>query len=415
MPTPNDDDDDDDNAGFYDEHVRGYEPARPVPEPARDDGSDSVDPRNPVVNIIRLPDAFVERYLWDLPREYPTSLAGGSDDERSHPDHPAADDDDDADGDGDEDERETGARDVREKCRLDDEGFRSVAHRGAHRGAHRRDRTRGEVFARACAALSLLCEAVGIGVPAAVKVKIRQRSRQFSGGRMKFHASVRFATWTHEGIRAALANASLDDDPGGFVRVRNFYAGDGVDLRRDRDQRLRPRGPSKLKTFGFGHPTLLHYKIADFDLGGDGFTTATDADFAGWRADGAGVANVVHFDDVDSARHPRGHHPRATLGHPSRHPVALPPRPPAEPSGAPKSKSSSVASAREYFPETRRGWVETDERRDTRWRPGAKVWEGPCSRCGEGGLRVPFRPVAGGKPPRCATCVGDEAARRRLG
>ena len=232
---------------------------------------------------------------------------------------------------------------------------------------------------------------------------------------MKFHASVRFATWTHEGIRAALANASLDDDPGGFVRVRNFYAGDGVDLRRDRDQRLRPRGPSKLKTFGFGHPTLLHYKIADFDLGGDGFATAADAEFAGWRADGAGVANVVHFDDVDSARHPRGHHPRATLAHPSRHPVALPPRPPAEPSGAPKSKSSSVASAREYFPETRRGWVETDERRDTRWRLGAKVWEGPCSRCGEGGLRVPFRPVAGGKPPRCATCVGDEAARRRLG
>ena len=49
VPTPNDDDDDDDDddAGFYDEHVRGYEPARPVPEPARDDGSDSVDPRNP--------------------------------------------------------------------------------------------------------------------------------------------------------------------------------------------------------------------------------------------------------------------------------------------------------------------------------------------------------------------------------
>ena len=170
-----------------------------------------------------------------------------------------------------------------------------------------------------------------------------------------------------------------------------------------------------MKVFGFGHPTLLHHKIAEFDLGGDGFVTAADAEFAGWRADGAGGANVVHFDDVDSARHPRGHHPRTTLGVPGGVGTRPPPRPPPEPSGAPKSKSSVASSTREYFPETRRGWVETDERRDTRWRPGAKVWEGPCSTCGEPSLRVPFRPVVGGKPPRCVTCVGDEAARRRLG
>ena len=385
-----------DDVGFYDERVRGYEPAH------ADEGSDTIDPRNPVVNIIRLPDAFVERYLWDLPPA--TNFANGSDDEQSHPDLTTAVSAVSAVSvvDGDEDVR----TDVREKGDLDDEGFRSVTG-PSH---HRRDRTRGEVFARACAALSLLCEAVGIGVPAAVKVKIR-RAPVGHRSRMKFHASVRFARWHHEGIRCALANASLDDDPGGFVRVRNFYAGDYVDLRRDRDQRLRPRGPSRLKVFGFGHPTLLHHKIAEFDLGGDGFVTAADAEFAGWRADGAGGANVVHFDDVDSARHPRGHHPRTTLGGPG----VLPPRPPAEPSGAPKSKSSVASTTREYFPETRRGWVETDERRDTRWRPSAKVWEGPCSTCGEPGLRVPFRPVVGGKPPRCVTCVGDEAARRRLG
>ena len=312
-----------DDVGFYDERVRGYEPAH------ADDGSDTIDPRNPVVNIIRLPDAFVERYLWDLPPA--TSFANGSDDEQSHPDLTTAVSAVSAVSvvDGDEDVRTN----VREKGDLDDEGFRSVTG-PSH---HRRDRTRGEVFARACAALSLLCEAVGLGVPASVKVKIRRPARyvppqqtasngERRGERMRFHASVRFATWTHEGIRAALANASLDDDPGGFVRVRNFYAGDRVDLRRDRDQRLYPRGPwLKSKVFGFRNPPASNYKIAEFDLGGDGFGTTADAEFAGWRADGAGGANVVHFDDVDSARHPRGHHPRPPSA--PRRP-APPPRPP---------------------------------------------------------------------------------------
>jgi len=195
-----------DDAGFYDERVRGYEPAHHAyaSEPGyADDGSDSVDPRNPVVNIIRLPDAFVERYLWDLPRE--TSHAnGGSDDDDRHDRYDG--DEKSAPGDGNEDDRFPNGD------RLDADGFRSVAGPHSRHSHHRRDRTRGEVFARACAALSLLCEAVGLGVPASVKVKIRRPARyqppqtvaastngERRGERMKFHASVRFATWTHEG------------------------------------------------------------------------------------------------------------------------------------------------------------------------------------------------------------------------
>ena len=156
-----------------------------------------------MVNIIRLPDAFVERYLWDLPRE--TSHAnGGSDDDDRHDRYDG--DEKSAPGDGNEDDRFPNGD------RLDADGFRSVAGPHSRHSHHRRDRTRGEVFARACAALSLLCEAVGLGVPASVKVKIRRPARyqppqtvaastngERRGERMKFHASVRFATWTHEG------------------------------------------------------------------------------------------------------------------------------------------------------------------------------------------------------------------------
>ena len=57
--------DDGSDSRFYDTRVRGYEET--VYEQNEDDGSDSIDPSNPVINVMRLPDAFVERHLWDLP------------------------------------------------------------------------------------------------------------------------------------------------------------------------------------------------------------------------------------------------------------------------------------------------------------------------------------------------------------
>ena len=60
-----DGEDDGSDSRFYDTRVRGYE--QTVYEDAEDDGSDSIDPNNPVINVMRLPDAFVERHLWDLP------------------------------------------------------------------------------------------------------------------------------------------------------------------------------------------------------------------------------------------------------------------------------------------------------------------------------------------------------------
>ena len=60
-----DGEDDGSDSRFYDTRVRGYE--QTVYEDTEDDGSDSIDPNNPVINVMRLPDAFVERHLWDLP------------------------------------------------------------------------------------------------------------------------------------------------------------------------------------------------------------------------------------------------------------------------------------------------------------------------------------------------------------
>ena len=46
----------------------------------------------------------------------------------------------------------------------------------------------------------------------------------------RFTASIRFDRWTHGGIKALMIQAA-NDDPGGYVRVRNFYAGRFVDVR----------------------------------------------------------------------------------------------------------------------------------------------------------------------------------------
>ena len=43
-------------------------------------------------------------------------------------------------------------------------------------------------------------------------------------------ASIRFDRWTHGGIKALMIEAA-NDDPGGYVRVHNFYAGRFVDVR----------------------------------------------------------------------------------------------------------------------------------------------------------------------------------------
>jgi hypothetical protein len=56
---------------------------------------------------------------------------------------------------------------------------------------------------------------------------------------------------------------------------------------------------------------------------------------------------------------------------------------------------------------TRAGWFDTGETRDTANRRGARVHEGPCSRCREA-CRVPFRPVEGGRPPVCGQCFGKD-------
>ena len=56
---------------------------------------------------------------------------------------------------------------------------------------------------------------------------------------------------------------------------------------------------------------------------------------------------------------------------------------------------------------TREGWFDTGETRDTANRRGARVHEGPCSRCREA-CRVPFRPVEGGRPPVCGQCFGKD-------
>ena len=46
----------------------------------------------------------------------------------------------------------------------------------------------------------------------------------------RFTASIRFDSWTHGGIKALMIEAA-NDDPGGYVRVHNFYAGRFVDVR----------------------------------------------------------------------------------------------------------------------------------------------------------------------------------------
>ena len=134
----------------------------------RDDGSDSIDPNNPVINVMRLPDAFVERHLWDLPElltphgRYPLEYDGAV----AH-ENPALED-------GfqrasrepnDELERTLRTTTASGKCaNLPLSTFRK-------RRTARNNRSAGQIYARACDVLALLCEAVGLGVPSRVKIR----------------------------------------------------------------------------------------------------------------------------------------------------------------------------------------------------------------------------------------------------
>ena len=163
-----DGEDDGSDSRFYDTRVRGYE--QTVYEENEDDGSDSIDPSNPVINVMRLPDAFVERHLWDLPElltphgRYPLEYDDGA---VAH-ENPAL-----------EDGFQRASREPNDERALetnssDDDGFRKVRKpSGTFWKAKSRadNRSAGQIYARACDVLALLCEAVGLGVPSRVKIR----------------------------------------------------------------------------------------------------------------------------------------------------------------------------------------------------------------------------------------------------
>lgn len=162
-----DGEDDGSDSRFYDTRVRGYE--QTVYEDAEDDGSDSIDPNNPVINVMRLPDAFVERHLWDLPElltphgryplEYDDAVA-----------NPALEDGFQRASREPNDDRLSHANSS------DDDGFRKVRKPSSvattkAKDARANHRSAGQIYARACDVLALLCEAVGLGVPSRVKIR----------------------------------------------------------------------------------------------------------------------------------------------------------------------------------------------------------------------------------------------------
>jgi len=157
-----DGEDDGSDSRFYDTRVRGYE--QTVYEDT-DDGSDSIDPNNPVINVMRLPDAFVERHLWDLPElltphgRYPLEYDGAV----AH-ENPAL-----------EDGFQRASREPNDANSSDDDGFRKVRKPSAFNVSKAKDRANnrsaGQIYARACDVLALLCEAVGLGVPSRVKIR----------------------------------------------------------------------------------------------------------------------------------------------------------------------------------------------------------------------------------------------------
>ena len=159
-----DGEDDGSDSRFYDTRVRGYE--QTVYEDAEDDGSDSIDPNNPVINVMRLPDAFVERHLWDLPElltphgRYPLEYDGAV----AH-ENPAL-----------EDGFQRASREPNDANSSDDDGFRKVRKPSSvattkAKDARANHRSAGQIYARACDVLALLCEAVGLGVPSRVKIR----------------------------------------------------------------------------------------------------------------------------------------------------------------------------------------------------------------------------------------------------
>ena len=163
-----DGEDDGSDSRFYDTRVRGYE--QTVYEDAEDDGSDSIDPNNPVINVMRLPDAFVERHLWDLPElltphgRYPVEYDDGA---VAH-ENPALEDGFQGASREPNDDR------VNSLNSLEDDGFRKVRKpSGTFWKAKSRadNRSAGQIYARACDVLALLCEAVGLGVPSRVKIR----------------------------------------------------------------------------------------------------------------------------------------------------------------------------------------------------------------------------------------------------
>lgn len=163
-----DGEDDGSDSRFYDTRVRGYE--QTVYEENEDDGSDSIDPNNPVINVMRLPDAFVERHLWDLPElltphgRYPLEYNDGA---VAHENHALEDGFQRA-------SRERNDDRVDPANSLEDDGFRKVRKPSGTfwKAKDRADnRSAGQIYARACDVLALLCEAVGLGVPSRVKIR----------------------------------------------------------------------------------------------------------------------------------------------------------------------------------------------------------------------------------------------------
>ena len=164
-----DGEDDGSDSRFYDTRVRGYE--QTVYEDTEDDGSDSIDPNNPVINVMRLPDAFVERHLWDLPElltphgRYPLEYDGAV----AH-ENPALEDGFQRASREPNDDRLSHANSS------DDDGFRKVRKPSSvattkAKDARANHRSAGQIYARACDVLALLCEAVGLGVPSRVKIR----------------------------------------------------------------------------------------------------------------------------------------------------------------------------------------------------------------------------------------------------
>ena len=165
-----DGEDDGSDSRFYDTRVRGYEQTVYEDTDTEDDGSDSIDPNNPVINVMRLPDAFVERHLWDLPELL-----------TPHGRYPLEYDDAVAQNPALEDGFQRASREPNDERALetnssDDDGFRKVRKPSSvattkAKDARANHRSAGQIYARACDVLALLCEAVGLGVPSRVKIR----------------------------------------------------------------------------------------------------------------------------------------------------------------------------------------------------------------------------------------------------